>query len=212
MPPDRGRPIARRDARSRCRNAVPGVSPNAARGVVRNTSRNAARGVSLVEVLVGLVIIAVGLLGLMGMQARALSLQKDSFDRNAAAEMIAQLAERMRANHLGYMDNRYASSLLPGATIGTAAACVSAAPCTPQTLAAWDLVNWQRNLRARLPDAGAVVTASGAAGAAVGAGATSMRITVIWREANANTGTDATCTAAGVTDLPYRCLAAEVFP
>lgn len=167
---------------------------------------------SLVEVLVGLVIIAVGLLGLMGMQARALSLQKDSFDRSSAAELIAQLAERMRANHLGFMANRYASSLLPGATIGTAAACLSATPCTPQTLAAWDLVNWQRGLRARLPDAGAVVTASGATGAAMGAGATSMRITVIWREANANTGTDGACTAAGVTDVQYRCLAAEVFP
>ena len=178
----------------------------------RLSNRGTSRGVSLVEVLVGLVIIAVGLLGLMGMQARALSLQKDSFDRNAAAEMISQLAERMRANHLGFMDNRYASSLLPGATVGTAAGCVSSTPCTPQSLAALDLVNWHRDLRARLPDAGAVVASSGGPGATLGAGATSMRITVIWREANANTGTDAACTTVGVTDLQYRCLAAEVFP
>lgn len=170
------------------------------------------RGVSLVEVLAGLVIIAIGLLGLMGMQARALSLQKDSFDRNAAAELITQLTERMRANHLGFMANRYASSLLPGANLGTAAACVSGSPCTPQTLAALDLLNWHRDLRARLPDAGAVVAASGGPGAAMGAGATSMRITVVWREVNPNSGTDEACTAIAVTDLQYRCLAAEVFP
>lgn len=175
-------------------------------------SHRPQHGVSMIEVLVGLVIIAVGLLGLMGMQARALSLQKDSFDRNAAAEMISQLTERMRANHLGFMANRYASSLLPGVAIGTASACVAATPCTPQTLAAADLVNWHRSLRARLPDAGAVVAASGGAGAAMGAGATSMRITVIWRELNPTSGTDAACTAVSVTDVQYRCLAAEVFP
>ena len=174
--------------------------------------RRGQRGVSLIEVLVGLVIIAIGLLGLMGMQARALSMQKDSFDRNAAAELISQLGERMRANHLGFMDNRYASSLLPTGTIGTATNCVAATPCTPATLAQSDLVNWQRNLRARLPDAGAVVAPTGPTGATVGAGATSMRVTVIWREVNTNSGADAACTAVSVTDVQYRCLAAEVFP
>ena len=170
------------------------------------------RGVSLVEVLVGLVIIAIGLLGLMGMQARALSLQKDAFDRNAAAELISQLGERMRANHLGFMDNRYTSSLLPGDTVGTAASCTSATPCTPATLAQSDLVNWHRDLRARLPDAGAVVTPTGPAGAVIGAGAISMRVTLVWREVNANSGADAACAAIGIGDDPYRCLAAEVFP
>ncbi len=174
--------------------------------------RRGESGVSLIEVLVGLVIIAIGLLGLMGMQARALSLQKDSFDRNAAADLISQLGERMRANHLGFMDNRYASSFLPAASVGTGPSCVAATTCTAAELAQADLVNWHRSLRARLPDAGAVVTASGPTGAAVGAGATSMRVTLIWREVNATFGVDGACATVGVTDSQYRCLAAEVFP
>ena len=61
------------------------------------------RGLSMIEILVTLTIVAFGLLGLLGLQARALSFQKDSFDRKAAAELVAQLAERMRANHLGFL-------------------------------------------------------------------------------------------------------------
>ncbi|MGE0313907.1 MAG: type IV pilus modification protein PilV [Lautropia sp.] len=174
--------------------------------------RDRARGLSLIEVLVSLVIISIGLLGLIGMQARSISGQKDSFDRKAAAELLGQLTERMRANHLAFMNNDYASSLLPGAALPVAGACVAGAPCTPVQVAALDLMNWYQDLRARLPESGAVVAPTGPVGAAMGAGASSMRITVIWREANPNSGADARCTAVGVVDDSYRCLAAEVFP
>ena len=62
----------------------------------------------MIEVLVSLTIVAFGVLGLLGLQARALSFQRDSFDRRTAAEMVAQLAERMRANHLGLTGGLYA--------------------------------------------------------------------------------------------------------
>ena len=62
----------------------------------------------MIEVLVSLTIVAFGVLGLLGLQARALSFQRDSFDRRTAAEMVAQLAERMRANHLGLTSGLYA--------------------------------------------------------------------------------------------------------
>ena len=174
--------------------------------------RREQRGLSLIEVLVSLVIIGIGLLGLIGMQARSMSTQKDSLDRKAAAELLSQLGERMRANHLGFMDNEYASTLLPGGAIGAAAGCLTGAPCTPADLAALDLRNWHQMLRDRLPDSGAVIAATGPIGAAMGAGATSMRVTMIWREAGASLGANAACTAVGVVDVSYRCLAAEVFP
>ncbi len=62
----------------------------------------------MIEVLVSLTIVAFGVLGLLGLQARALSFQRDSFDRRTAAEMVAQLAERIRANHLGLTTGLYA--------------------------------------------------------------------------------------------------------
>ena len=59
--------------------------------------RRLQAGLSMIEVLVSLTIVAFGVLGLLGLQARALSFQRDSFDRRTAAEMVAQLAERIRA-------------------------------------------------------------------------------------------------------------------
>ena len=70
--------------------------------------RRLQAGLSMIEVLVSLTIVAFGVLGLLGLQARALSFQRDSFDRRTAAEMVAQLAERMRANHLGLTGGLYA--------------------------------------------------------------------------------------------------------
>ena len=66
-------------------------------------------GLSMIEVLVSMTIVAFGVLGLLGLQARALSFQRDSFDRRTAAEMVAQLAERMRANHIGLVSGAYDS-------------------------------------------------------------------------------------------------------
>ena len=40
-----------------------------------------------------LTIVAIGLLGLLGMQTRSAGWQRDSFDRKAAAELAEQLAE-----------------------------------------------------------------------------------------------------------------------
>ena len=70
-------------------------------------SRRVQAGLSMLEVLVSLTIVAFGVLGLLGLQARALSFQKDSFDRRTAAEMVAQLAERIRANHMGLVNGDY---------------------------------------------------------------------------------------------------------
>lgn len=178
----------------------------------RRAGRCAERGTTLLEVLISLVIVAIGVLGLIGMQARAMSNQKDSTDRKSAAELLAQVTERMRANHLGFMANAYATTLLPGDVPATASPCVAGAPCTPAALAALDLANWQSAVRARLPDAGAVIAPVGAPGVAIGSGASAMRVTMIWREVLPSGGVDAGCSAVGVGNPGYRCLVAEVFP
>ena len=67
----------------------------------------------MIEVLVALTIVAFGLLGLAGLQARSISFNKDSFDRKAAAEMAAQLAERVRANYDGFNVGSYNLTMLP---------------------------------------------------------------------------------------------------
>ena len=111
----------------------------------------------MIEVLVSLTIVAFGLLGLAGLQARSMSFQKDSFDRKAATEMASQLGERIRANYDGFLEGNYDLTLLPTAPDFTAAipACANVQNCTSAEVAASDWVMWAIALRSRLPGAGA---------------------------------------------------------
>jgi type IV pilus assembly protein PilV len=191
----------------------------------KNRAENKQHGVSLLEVMITMVIIAVGLLGLLGLQTKSMSSQKDTFDKKSAAELVAQISERIRANHLGFMDDSYTSAFDIGATVATGPVCGGATPCTPAQIAALDLVHWHTDLRSRIPESGAyIVTSPSASGATPGPAATmatngtSVRVTVTWMEQNAQTGADPDCTAFGIAaptapNAPaQRCLSAEVFP
>lgn len=55
-------------------------------------------GFSLLEVIITMGILAVGLLGLAGLQARAINAEADSFSRAQAIMLANELADRMNAN------------------------------------------------------------------------------------------------------------------
>ncbi len=106
----------------------------------------------MVEILVTLTIVAFGLLGLLGLQARALTFQKDSFNRKSAAEMVAQLAERMRANHLGFVSGDYdfdfSAAAADPAVINECPTSLLAPGGRSPTR---DLDQWTAELRRRIP-------------------------------------------------------------
>ncbi|PTN38085.1 type IV pilus modification protein PilV [Desulfonatronum sp. SC1] len=56
------------------------------------------RGFSLLEVLVGLLILAIGLLGLAALQVRSLQHNNDAYFRSQATLMSYDIIDRMRAN------------------------------------------------------------------------------------------------------------------
>lgn len=165
------------------------------------------RGLSMIEVLVALAIVAFGMLGLLGLQARALSVQKDAFHRRQAAELVAQLAERLRANHLAFLAGRYALSF-DASTDAPSSVPACAAPCTSAQVAARDLDEWRIELRRRIPGAAAYLQWDAASRSGIA-------VSVAWPEPNAAAG-DAVCDAlaAGGAVLPagYRCYQTRVFP
>ena len=165
------------------------------------------RGLSMIEILVTLTIVAFGLLGLLGLQARALSFQKDSFDRKAAAELVAQLAERMRANHLGFLAGSYATTF-EAATATPGAVTTCAAPCTSAQVAARDLDEWRIELRRRIPTGGAYAAWDPA-------NPSWVTVSIAWAEPQA-AGNDAVCDAlvggGAVIPANYRCYQTRVFP
>ena len=88
------------------------------------------RGVGLIEVLISLVVIAIGLLGLAALQGKAQKAELESYQRSQALILLQDMASRLRANR-GERTN-YVTS-------GCASPC-STVPTTPT--AARDLCEW----------------------------------------------------------------------
>ncbi len=65
---------------------------------IRSLKAAADSGFSLLEVLITMVILAVGLLGLAGLQARAMNAEVESFARGQALMLANEMADRMNAN------------------------------------------------------------------------------------------------------------------
>lgn len=170
------------------------------------------KGITLIEVMVTLLIIGIGLLGLLGLQAKSLSGHKDSFDRKTAAELVVQISERMRSNHLAFMSDAYASTMGIAAPVSAAPGCGSTTNCTIAEAAQLDISLWQANVRSRLADSATFIVTRPGPGSTMLTNGTSVRVTVAWRDGQAATFTDSACADVGITQPTYRCIAAEVFP
>ena len=172
-------------------------------------------GLSMIEVLVSLTIVAFGVLGLLGLQARALSFQRDSFDRRTAAEMVAQLAERIRVNHLGLTTGLYAPPTAANldattATPGAITPCATPTACTITELARRDWQQWVVEYRQRSPGAAAYLQWDPA-------DTRFVTVSVAWPEPQSTGGADPLCAAINLrltVAIPanYRCFETAVFP
>lgn len=170
-------------------------------------------GLSMIEVLVSLTIVAFGVLGLLGLQARALSFQRDSFDRRTAAEMVAQLSERMRANHIGFVGGFYASAFQVNTPTPLAiTSCAVPTACTPPELAFRDRIQWFAEYRQRTPGSAAYFQWNAA-------DPRTILVSVAWPEPQATTAPDPLCiqmNAYPVVTVPipatYRCFETAIYP
>lgn len=108
------------------------------------TPRSRQRGVSLIEVLIALVVLAVGVLGFAGLQMTSLN-QSSSANHRVAAVLIAQDAiERMELNPSQrdtYLNASWSAGSFGGSPSST---CVGSA-CTSTAIATWDMaqLTWQ---------------------------------------------------------------------
>jgi len=119
-----------------------------------------SRGFSLVEVMVALVVCAIGLLGLAKMESLAISSTGVASTRSIAAIQAASLASAMRANGAfwaaGFAPSTTTVNIVGGAVtitqstavpeFGVAQNCASV-PCTPAAMAAYDTQQWATALQ-----------------------------------------------------------------
>lgn len=107
--------------------------------------RAGQRGVTMLEVLITIVILAFALLGLAGLQGRMQVAEVEAYQRAQAIALMREMADRIRANPRNSMD--YVPAALGTTTRGTGVAAqdCSALPGTP-TQADIDLCEWNNAL------------------------------------------------------------------
>jgi type IV pilus assembly protein PilV len=78
------------------------------------------KGFSLIEVLVTILILMIGLLGLAGLQVRALTSQMESYQRSQALILLKDMVDRIEENRINALD--YVTTTPLGTDFGTCAA------------------------------------------------------------------------------------------
>jgi type IV pilus assembly protein PilV len=158
--------------------------------------RRRERGFSMVEVLVSLIIIAVGMLGLAKIQALAYANTGIANQQSMAALEAASMASAMRANH-SYWSTVSATTAFTYSANGLVPAVSNTLPttsnfctasCTPTLLAEYDVQNWVTNLNSVLPNPVATIYCAIPASALTAPG---CYITVTWHEENVAINTNA---------------------
>lgn len=117
-----------------------------------------AQGFTLLEVMVAMIILAIGLLGLAGLQAISLTRNNESNFRQQAALLAYDIADRMRANIAGVRDpslGNNSSYHMMGVNLPSSATVTC--PCTPAQLAAKDLIEWSDLVSTELPSGNSIV-------------------------------------------------------
>lgn len=126
---------------------------------IRRPAPNRAQGgFSIVEVLVAIIILSVGMLGAVGMQATAMQSNKEARNQAAATTFARELAEKMRGNHTvaiktAAADNPYIFDItLVGTPLATPAVnCFTDGCPTVKDAASWDVADWQGRVQDALP-------------------------------------------------------------
>jgi type IV pilus assembly protein PilV len=129
-----------------------------------------AAGFSLLEVLVGLLILAIGLLGLAGLQMISLRQNNDAYLRSQATLMAYDILDRMRTNRNHAIDGRYEIDFEE-----------SPASSLPDAVKS-DLELWKGSLNATLPGPGD--------GSIEMSDNTVVIVTIKWQERKARESTD----------------------
>lgn len=96
-------------------------------------------GFSLVEVLIASLVLAVGALGMMGMQITSINNAASAQNRTQAVFLMNDMANRMRHNKIAAGDGRYISNAGSG---GARVAACEVAGCSGEALAQHDIWEW----------------------------------------------------------------------
>lgn len=119
---------------------------------------------TLIEVLIAMLVFALGLLGLAGLQARGIRNNLSSYHRTQATQLAYDMADRMRANP-DEAGNGAASAYItqdPAAATEQADCMTISSTCTTADMAVNDLFLWNQDISNTLPSGSGAIAVNGA--------------------------------------------------
>lgn len=145
-----------------------------------NNVNNRHAGFALIEVLVAVIVLAIGLLGLAGLHASGFRDNHGAFVRTQAIYAVNDLADRMRSNRAAAIAGNYEVAAAPAAPtfdcVTNFTGTTVAGLCNSAEMATADLVAWYNFLGNALPGGNATIVCN-----PVGCAANAIHtITVTW--------------------------------
>jgi len=150
------------------------------------------QGFTLIEVMVAVFVLAVGILGMAGMQAVSVRESQNSIFRSQADILAGDMADRLRANRTDATDPLSTNYETDG-TFGVLPNCMgTTASCDEVDIAGYDIFQWQTQIaNSNLPSGIGTITRN--------AGTSEYTILVFWdedRDGAVVTGASCNSTAA----------------
>jgi type IV pilus assembly protein PilV len=167
------------------------------------------RGFTLVEVLIAVLVMAIGLLGLAGLQLTSLQSNQSAYHRSVATMAAMEIADRMIAN-----GGQVASYAIDIDTAPPSASNCVGGTCDPSAMADFDLALWKCSLGKHNEDAtcqalGVSGELPSGDGRIVDDGGNQFTITIMWDDER----TGATGTACSDdTDVDLTCFTMTFMP
>jgi type IV pilus assembly protein PilV len=150
------------------------------------------RGFTLLEIMIAVLVLAVGLLGMAGLQATGIRNNLSAYQRSQANYLAYDIIDRMRVNRAAAESAGNPYDLAPDDDLGAPTNCHTA-NCDAAALAAFDLYEWTRSLANNLPDGAGSITRLTVSGRTI------FRVIVQWDSSRTADGGDAG--DAGITNI-----------
>ena len=186
------------------------------------------RGITLIESLIAIVVMALGIMGVLGVQMRTLTDTSTTVRRAQAIRLIEDLGERMKVNPNAMSTIDSFKADFSNAPAYTANACDTG--CNAPALAAFDLAKWKKTVSDTLPLGQAnIFWALGEGSTAKDPNRRQLGVMISWREnerdgtktdaidatkgtASGGAGSAATCPAGRICHLQYIPVSARCAP
>ncbi|SDH66383.1 type IV pilus modification protein PilV [Pseudomonas panipatensis] len=140
-------------------------------------TRSTNKGFTLIEVLIALLVLAIGLLGMASLTMTSLQGNQSAYLRGQASLLAGDIIERMRGNSAQALlaQSPYLVSLTSGNQPSDPDCKGTNDGCTPSQQAAQDIHDWWLNLQASIPGASATISR---------AGTNQFQIVISWTESD----------------------------